>query len=638
MAMKDRFEDMWNDTTNYTTFTPLRPNAVTLNTPANGATNVATPPRLEWQRAPWAIFFDVYIGTSPSNMPFAGTVNAAVNETPPNTYSFTPTNLQPGTTYYWKVVSRTYATAVNPSLTATSSTRSFTTAGTGGGDPGPGTSGPFGGTPASLPGLLQVENFDVGANGVAYSDTTAGNSGGQYRSTDVDIQSTSDTGGGYNVGWTAAGEWLKYTVNVTTAGTYNLEFRVAAPAQGATFHLEVNGTDKTGPLTVPNTGDYQSWTTVTKTGVSLAAGQQVWRLVIDSPGPSGVVGNFNHIRVASSGGGSDPDPGTGGSTPFGGTPVSLPGTIQAENFDEGPSGVAYNDTTSGNSGGQYRSTNVDIEVTSDAGGGYNIGYTAVGEWLKYTVNVTAAGTYNLEFRVAARLPGATFHLEVNGADKTGPLTIPNTGNYQTWTTVTKTGVSLAAGQQVWRLVFDAAGQVMGNVNYIRVTSGSSSGGGSSTPFNGSPVSLPGTVEAEDFDNGGEGVAYHDVTSANEGGQYRSTGVDLEASVDTGGGFSIGYALPGEWVKYTTNVATAGTYNLDVRVASNGQGGTFHVEVNGVDKTGPITIPNTGGWWNWTTLRKTGISLSAGSQVIRIVMDSNGSTGFVGNINWLRLTQ
>ena len=633
-GMSDRFDAMWEDTSNYTTFTPLPPNSVTLTAPANAATNVANPPRLEWQRAPWAVAFDVYIGTSSGNLAFAGRVNADVNETPRDTYSFTPTGLLPGTTYFWRVVSRTYATDVNPSLIATSSTRSFTTSGSGGGDPDPGTSGPFGGTPVSLPGTIQAENFDNGPNGAAYSDTTGGNSGGQHRSTDVDIEATSDSGGGYNIGWTAVGEWLKYTVNVTTAGTYTLEFRVAARAQGATFHLEVNGADKTGPLTIPNTGSYQTWTTVSKAGVNLAAGQQVWRLVIDNAGPTGVVGNINYIRASSGGGGSDP---VGGAGPFGGTPVSLPGTIQAENFDEGGANVAYSDTTTGNSGGQYRSTNVDIEATSDAGGGYNLGWTAVGEWLKYTVNVTSAGTYTLEFRVAARAPGGTFHLEVNGVDKTGPLTIPNTGSYQTWATVTKTDVSLAAGQQVWRLVFDATGTVMGNFNYIRVTSGSSGGGGS-TPFTGTPVALPGTVEAENFDNGGEGVAFHDVTSANEGGQYRATGVDIETSVDTGGGFSVGYALPGEWLNYRVNVPTAGTFNLDVRVASNGQGGTFHVEVNGVDKTGPMIIPNTGGWWAWTTIRKTGVSLGAGQQTIRLVMDANGSTGFVGNINWFRLTQ
>jgi hypothetical protein len=85
-----------------------------------------------------------------------------------------------------------------------------------------------------------------------------------------------------------------------------------------------------------------------------------------------------------------------------------------------------------------------------------------------------------------------------------------------------------------------------------------------------------------------------------------------------------------------NVTTAGTYTFDVRVASSGAGGTFHVEVNGVDKTGPFVIPNTGGWQVWTTLSKAGVSLSAGPQVFRIVMDANGPTGSIGNLNWLKV--
>ena len=50
-----------------------------------------------------------------------------------------------------------------------------------------------------------------------------------------------------------------------------------------------------------------------------------------------------------------------------------------------------------------------------------------------------------------------------------------------------------------------------------------------TPFNGTPVNLPATIQAENFDNGGEGVAYHDNDAANQGGAYRQTGVDVEAS-------------------------------------------------------------------------------------------------------------
>ena len=138
-----------------------------------------------------------------------------------------------------------------------------------------------------------------GRDGVAYQDTTSGNTGGAYRNNHVDIQATSDSGGGYNIGWVQATEWLNYTVNVKVAGTYALDFRVAANGTGGVFHLEVNGVDKTGPLSVPNTGGWQTWTTVTRTGVTLSAGTQVIRVVMDKNGSSaaGYVGNFNKFTV-----------------------------------------------------------------------------------------------------------------------------------------------------------------------------------------------------------------------------------------------------------------------------------------------------------------------------------------------------
>jgi len=82
---------------------------------------------------------------------------------------------------------------------------------------------------------VQAGNFDNGAAGVAYRDTTTGNSGGAYRATDVDLEASTDTGGGYNVGWVSPGEWLTYAVNVASAGTYTIEVRVASPGAGGTF-------------------------------------------------------------------------------------------------------------------------------------------------------------------------------------------------------------------------------------------------------------------------------------------------------------------------------------------------------------------------------------------------------------------
>jgi len=148
--------------------------------------------------------------------------------------------------------------------------------------------------------------------------------------------------------------------------------------------------------------------------------------------------------------------------------------------------------------------------------------------------------------------------------------------------------------------------------------------------------LPGTIQAEDFDAGGNGSAYRDTTTGNTGGKYRSTDVDIEST--PAGGYDVGWVAAGEWLKYTVNVATAGTYDLDIRVGSAVVGGTFHIEVDGVDKTGPISVPNTGGWQTWQTIRVSGVTLAAGTQVWRVVMDTNGSnTTSVGNFNWLQAT-
>jgi len=163
------------------------------------------------------------------------------------------------------------------------------------------------------------------------------------------------------------------------------------------------------------------------------------------------------------------------------------------------------------------------------------------------------------------------------------------------------------------------------------SSSSSSSTASQTPYSG-VIQLPGTVQAENFDNGGQNVAYYDTTTGNSGGAYRTTDVDIEATSDTGGGYNVGWIANGEWLEYTVNVAQSGTYNIEVRVASINSGRTFRIEFNGVDKTGTLTVPNTGGWQNWQTITKTGVSLSAGQQIMRIYSMGDGF-----NINWVRVT-
>lgn len=299
------------------------------------------------------------------------------------------------------------------------------------------------------------------------------------------------------------------------------------------------------------------------------------------------------------------------STPYGANAFTVPGTIEARNFDNGGEGIASHDLTGGNSGGAYRQSDVDIEAATEAG--YNVGWIAPGEWLKYSVNVSTTGNYVLEARVASAGQGGTFHVEFGGNDVTGAMTIPNTGGWQNWTTVS-TAVALPAGPQIMRVVFDTVGvSAVGNLNWVRLSTLAS------TPFTGKAISVPGTIRADNFDNGGEGLAYHDLTAGNSGGQYRNTDVDLEAS--TAGGYNVGWMDTGEWLAYTVDVATAGPYTLQFQAASAIGGGQLHASFGGANST-TVVVPNTGGWQKWTTVSATA-NLTAGTQVMKLLVDTGG---------------
>jgi endonuclease/exonuclease/phosphatase family metal-dependent hydrolase len=167
---------------------------------------------------------------------------------------------------------------------------------------GGGTLSPYKGSPFALPGTVGAADFDNGGQNVAYFDDSTGNSGNAYRSTDVDIQGASI--GGHNIGWTAAGEWLKYTVNVASAATYNVSVRVSAPS-AQSMQVTVGGV--TASFSIPATGGWQNWTTVTLP-MSLASGQQTMTARFTTGGV-----NFHSVIVASpSTTPTSPSTGTGG--------------------------------------------------------------------------------------------------------------------------------------------------------------------------------------------------------------------------------------------------------------------------------------------------------------------------------------
>jgi hypothetical protein len=177
-------------------------------------------------------------------------------------------------------------------------------------------------------------------------------------------------------------------------------------------------------------------------------------------------------------------------TPYTGTAISLPGRIEAENFDNGGEGVAYHDTTATNDGGSYRSEGVDV-CTCGSPYGLSVGWTQPGEWMEYTVTVASYGTYKFQPLTATTVTGTALHIEVDGINPTGQMSLPNTGSWISYATTSSPAVTLTAGQHIVRVTVDVGGFLIDSVDLVRLN----------TPYGGTATVLPGTIPAENFDNG-----------------------------------------------------------------------------------------------------------------------------------------
>ena len=136
---------------------------------------------------------------------------------------------------------------------------------------------------------------------------------------------------------------------------------------------------------------------------------------------------------------------------------------------------------------------------------------------------------------------------------------------------------------------------------------------------GQGTSLPGTIQAENYDTGGAGVAYYDTTPGNEGNSTYRNGDDVDIEYGTGGnGNNVGWIAPGEWLNFTVNVTTSATYEVRYRVASaNGGPFTIQMSVDG-QPTDSVTFNGTGGWQNWNNVESpTPFALSNGTHTVRM---------------------
>jgi len=152
--------------------------------------------------------------------------------------------------------------------------------------------------------------------------------------------------------------------------------------------------------------------------------------------------------------------------------------------------------------------------------------------------------------------------------------------------------------------------------------------GNGTPYSGTAVLVPALIQAENFDNGGEGVAYHDNDAKNVGLAYRpNEGVDLEPSNDQG--FDVYWMTAGEWLEYTIDVPVEGNYDIIPYVSSVPGFGNFHILINNVDVSGKKLVANTGGWQSWKPITIVNVPLKSGKQILRIEIDSD-----TDKKNWL----
>ncbi|MBE0654198.1 MAG: family 16 glycosylhydrolase, partial [Bacteroidales bacterium] len=139
----------------------------------------------------------------------------------------------------------------------------------------------------------------------------------------------------------------------------------------------------------------------------------------------------------------------------------------------------------------------------------------------------------------------------------------------------------------------------------------------------SPHSIPGVIEAVDFDYGGKGVSYHDSGAGNQGtGDRQDTDVDTQNSDN--GAPNVGWITAGEWLEYTVKVETDSFYFIDIRVATaNATGGPFSFIFNGEEVLNGITVANTGSWSSFITKRIGTVYLTAEDTLMRVFFNGGG---------------
>ncbi|MEX0321584.1 MAG: glycosyl hydrolase [Puniceicoccaceae bacterium] len=490
---------------------------------------------------------------------------------------------------------------------------------------------PYSGSPIQLPGTFDSGFYDLFqgglGQGVAYHDSSIGNNN-DFR-TDEYVDAGSHPSEGAYVGFVADGEWLEYTVAVDTTGIYSMGMRYASgnPAGGGPVYLELDGQRVSANVSVPSTGDWSSFSTVTINNIELKAGVHVLRLNF-------VGGELDLGRLTFTYSGAlgyvppAADAGDNFAVVEPGTTAELDGSASTVAVGksltylweqiEGPVVVAISDNTAATTDisgltvdGIYR-----FQLTVDDGTYTDFDTLQIvrGDLAGLPPVVTILSPSN----GTSGFVGQAIDVNISASDPDGEVvkvelydgdTLVGTDTAAPWT------FNWSPDVGVHSLTARAT-----DSDELQTTSSAITYTVLSNAYSGSPASIPGLIEAENFDFGGEGVAYHDADVSNNGGGYRpNESVDIEG--DGEGGWNVGWAQPGEWMKYSVDIDTPGVYRITSRVARGTAGsGAFHIEIAGVDVTGSIVVENTGGWQNWVNKTNDVTIRSSGDQILRVVIE------------------
>lgn len=141
------------------------------------------------------------------------------------------------------------------------------------------------------------------------------------------------------------------------------------------------------------------------------------------------------------------------------------------------------------------------------------------------------------------------------------------------------------------------------------------------PYSGSVISAPGIIQAEDFDLGGQQVAYNAGDSINTLGYYRpDEGVEIDSVGDSN--YAVLITQPGEWQEYSFSVDTASLFEVVLDVSTLEEGNTIKAKFNGAIHTASLAVPQGSSKNEFNSIKDT-VYLETGTQVVRLFGESSG---------------